>query len=147
MKIAVLYGTTRGSTARIVSNLAKFVKFSFDAYNVKEIKDLKLIEDYNLLIFFCPTYGDMEPQEDIENFLMRFNIDMSEKYFAVCRIGTYEGYDLFEPSCGRIVRVEMLNRGGIEIIQPISIDSLPGIDQIALGRWFVLLDEWVKNNV
>lgn len=148
MNIAVLYGTTRGSTGRLAKDMKDYLSFPYDIYNVKDVNRLDQLADYDFFLFLCPTYGDTEPQEDIENFLLKFDMDMTGKYFAICRIGTYEGYDSFEPSCGRIVRSVMLEHHAFEAVPPISVDSLPGIDMRAVEHWCRdHLNPWVASHV
>ena len=47
--------------------------------------DSKRLVEYDLLAFFCPTYGDEELQDDFETFLIRFDLDLTGKHFVICK--------------------------------------------------------------
>ena len=80
--IVILYGSTYGTTKRIVKKVSKDLNIS-TFYDVKKLKDHSILKDFILLIFFCPTYGDEELQEDIEQFLLEFKKSPKNKYFLI----------------------------------------------------------------
>jgi flavodoxin len=141
MKTIILYGSTRGSTERVVKALSKYLSFSYEVRNVKLLQNSDVLNQYDLLIFFAPTYGDEELQDDMENFLSICNNDLSGKFYAICELGNYYGYDDFSFGAMRIIshKLDILNAK--QFIQPLSMDSLPKKDWDALERWCFLLNE------
>src|SRR5581483_9353256 len=83
MKAALLYATTFGKTRRVVTEVTRQLEFAVDVYDVKDMSR-PLDDSYDLLLWFCPTYGDEELQEDMESFLAEFHPDLSAKKFCVC---------------------------------------------------------------
>lgn len=142
MKTAVLYGSTRGTVRRLVGTLGNFFHFSYDLFDVKNLQDTSILQAYDLLIFITPTYGDCEPQEDIEDFTLRLNAPLSGRYFAIMVLGTYEGYDFLFPDGGRILREELRARGLKEAIGLGCVDAMPGYNEKVAAQWCRDLDAW-----
>ena len=145
MKTLVLFGSTRRSTSQVVNRLPDYLDFEFDVKNVKELKETSLLKDYELLLFFAPTYGDGELQQDMEDFLRRLNDDLSGKSFAICELGNYYGYDDFAHGAMPIIRSHLLLHQASELVPPVSIDSLPKKDWDNLKAWCGLLNRAQAN--
>lgn len=141
MKALILYGSNHGSTKRIVEKLIDYLKFPFDIINVKDFTDYELLKQYNLLLFFAPTYGDEELQQDMEDFLVAFPYSLSNHQVAVCEIGNYEGYDLFSFGASKIMDYHMEKLNAHEIVPSLSMDSLPKKDWNILERWCNLIND------
>lgn len=145
MKATLLYATTYGKTRRVVTEVTRQLEFAVDVYNVKEI-ELPLSSSYELLVLFCPTYGDEELQDDMEQFLVRFQPNLSGKKFCVCELGNYYGYDDFQFGAMRIIRSHLLALRATEIFEPLSLDSYPRVPWNHLSDWVKRLNQAVKEN-
>jgi flavodoxin len=141
MKTIILYGSTRGSTERVVEALSKYLTFYYEIKNVKSLQSSEILNQYDLLIFFSPTYGDEELQDDMEKFLSICNNDLSNKFYAICELGNYYGYDDFSFGAMKIIRRKLDALNAKQLIQPLSMDSLPKKDWNALEKWCQLLNE------
>ena len=138
MKAAILYASSHGRTRKVLSEVLQHLAIRPDVYGVKEGVAQERLADYELLVFLCPTYGDEELQDDMENFLDGFTLDLSGKRFAICELGNYYGYDDFSFGAMRIIRRRLLELRGTELCEPLSLDSFPKT------AWGHLLD-WVKH--
>jgi flavodoxin len=139
----VVYGSSRGSTRRIVSRLGEAFHFPFDTFDVRDVPDPAALLAYDFLVFFCPTYGDDEVQDDVEAFLQRPGLRLDGRPFAICAPGSYDGYGFFSPAAGRILRAELLDRGGVEAVPLLALDAMPVVDRPRLDEWCRLVDAWV----
>jgi flavodoxin len=145
MKAALLYATTFGKTRRVVSEVARQLEFAVDIYDVKHV-DPPIADSYELLLWFCPTYGDEELQEDMESFLLRFHPDLSTKKFCVCELGNYYGYDNFQFGALRIIRNHLLALRASEICEPLSLDSHPHVPWDHVSDWVKQLNRVVQEH-
>ena len=135
MNAVVLYGSSRGSTRKVVARLSDYFDFPFKVFDVKQVEDTRVLDPYDLFLFFSPTYGDAELQPDMEKFIACFKLDMSNKYYAICELGNYYGYDDFEFGAMKIIRYHLDKLHGKELAKPLSMDSLPQKDWEALAAW------------
>jgi len=140
MKTLVLFGSTRSSTKRIVESLGNYFSFQYDVVNVIDSPSNNTLQKYDLLLFFSPTYGDEELQEDMENFLVNYKGDLSSKYYAICEVGNYHGYDDFSYGAMPIIRKTLQSLHAEEFIDPVSVDSLPKKDWNILKCWCEVLN-------
>jgi flavodoxin len=134
MKTVVLYASSHGSTRRVVKTLAETAQFPFDCFDVKSLKDASSTDKYELFLFFCPTYGNEELQQDMERFIIDFKLDMSSKYYAICELGNYYGYET-DFGAMKIIRHHLEKLCGKELVSPLSMDSLPKKDWKAFATW------------
>ena len=141
MKTAILYASSHGRTRKVVSEAVAQLSVRPDVFDVKDVTDPEFLKSYDVLLLFCPTYGDEELQPDMESFLQRFDLDLSGRRFAVCELGNYYGYDDFSFGAGRIIRETLLGRGAEEFCEPLSLDSMPRLNREHLLSWIRLLDE------
>jgi flavodoxin len=144
MKTVVLFASSRGSTRRVVKRLDEILEFSFDCFDVKSLKDSSSLEKYELLLFFCPTYGNEELPLDMERFIVNFKLDMSSKYYTICELGNYYGYET-DFGAMKIIRYHLEKLCGKEILSPLSMDSLPKKDWMALATWCGKLNKIVRD--
>lgn len=135
MKTAIVYGSTHGRTAKVTDTIARELKMPPDIFRAKEITDAAVFEPYDLLLFCCPTYGDEELQVDMEDFLLRVELKLAGKLFAICELGSYYGYDDFSFGAMRVIRGRLLEAGGTEVCQPLSLDSFPKVNWDHLLTW------------
>ena len=140
MKTVVLYASSHGSTRRVVKTLAEKVTFSFDCFDVKSLTDTRSIDQYDVFLFFSPTYGNEELQQDMERFIVNFKLDMSRKYYAICELGNYYGYEA-DFGAMKIIRHHLEQLCGKELVSPLSMDSLPKKDWKAFATWCRKLNE------
>ena len=129
----------------VVRRLEDYLSFEFKAVDVARLTDARILEEYELLLFFAPTYGDGELQQDMEDFLQRLDQALPDKHFAVCELGNYYGYDDFAHGAMPIIRDALLELKAKELIAPVSIDSLPKKDWENLKRWCDLLNQVVAD--
>jgi flavodoxin len=133
-EVVVLYASTHGTTRAVVKRLAELAQFQFDSFDVKDIDDAAVLRQYRLFLFFAPTYGNEELQPDMERFLINVPLDMSDKWYAVCELGNYYGFDK-EFGALKIIRHHLQRWCGKELIGPLSMDTLPKKDWQALTTW------------
>jgi flavodoxin len=138
MKAAILYASSHGRTRKVLGEVLQHLAIRPDVFDVKEGLKPPQLADYDLLVFLCPTYGDEELQDDMENFLDDFTLDLAGKQFAICELGNYYGYDDFSFGAMRIIRRRLIELRGTELCEPLSLDSFPKT------AWGHLLD-WVKH--
>jgi flavodoxin len=143
MKTVVLYASSHGSTRRVVKTLAETVKFSFDCFDVKGLTDSSVMDKYDVFLFFCPTYGNEELQQDMERFIIDFRLDMSRKYYAICELGNYYGYEA-DFGAMKIIRHHLEKLCGRELVSPLSMDSLPKKDWKAFATWCGILNDRLR---
>ena len=143
-KIAVLYGSSRGTTRRIVEGLAAHFHFDYEVYDLRDPLPPGALDRHELLLFFAPTYGDDEAQEDVEDFLRGLDADLRGHFFALCCPGSSDGYGYFEPGCARILRACLLERGAQEALDAACLDAMPRLDRKLLERWCQTVDRWVE---
>lgn len=89
---------------------------------------------YELFLFFSPTYGNEELQQDMERFIVDFKLDMTGKYYAICELGNYYGYEA-DFGAMKIIRHHLEKLRGKEFVSPLSMDSLPKKDWVAFATW------------
>jgi flavodoxin len=134
LKIVVLYASRNGSTRRVVKRLAQLLCFSFDCFDVKAAPTASALARYDVFLFFSPTYGNEELPQDMEQFIVNFRLDLSQKRYAICELGNYYGYDR-DFGAMKIIRHHLERLHGLELIRPLSMDSLPRKDWKALSTW------------
>ena len=144
MNSLVLYGSSHGTTKNIVKNLGKFFSFKFDVFNVKGLDPIVLLQ-YDLIIFFSPTYGDEELQIDVEDFLQQIDFSLHGKLIVVIELGNYYGYEKQCFGARKILTNILTIRGAKEFYPGFSLDSLPRIDWNTFSRWADGLSERVRN--
>lgn len=135
MKSALFYSTGHGRTKRVVEEALKHLNLTPEIFSVRDLAEPPSLDDVELLLFFCPTYGDEELQEDMERFLLSFRANLSGKFFVVCELGNYYGYDDFTFGAMKIIRARLIELGGAEFASPLSLDSLPKVHMAQLIRW------------
>lgn len=143
MKTVVLYASSHGSTRRVVKTLAETVRFSFDCFDVKNLTDSSSMDKYDVFLFFSPTYGNEELQPDMEKFIVNFKLDMSSKYYAICELGNYYGYEA-DFGAMKIIRHHLEKLSGKELVGPLSMDSLPKKDWTAFATWCGKLNQTLR---
>lgn len=143
MKTILVYASqnSQGSSSRIVAELQKLLKLEFTPYNLVAEKNVSLLNEYDLLFFLTPTYGDQELQEDIENFLVSIHSGLKGKKFIIIEIGNYYGYDDYTFGSGKIIRHLLEKYHATEFCEGLSMDSLPLLDWNALNKWVKQLNE------
>jgi flavodoxin len=147
MKTALLYGSSHGKTRKVIAEVLKHLAVKPDVFDVKEGIDLQRLAEYDLLAFFCPTYGDEELQDDFENFLVGFDLDLTGKQFVICELGNYYGYDDFSFGALHIIRRRLLELNGRELCEPLSLDSFPRTHWGHLSDWVNHLNEKLHEHV
>ena len=143
--VVVLYASTYGTTRAVVKRLAELAQFPFDCFDVKDIDDAAVLQHYRLFLFFAPTYGNEELQPDMERFLINVPLDMSDKWYAVCELGNYYGFDT-EFGAMKIMRHHLQQWCGKELIGPLSMDTLPKRDWQAFTIWCERLNAVLRDH-
>ena len=145
MKIIILYGSTNGTTKRIVSQISAKIDGNSEILNVKEYSQKKYnFNEYDLLIFVSPTYGDEELQCDMELFFQDFQFDLSGKKCIICETGNYYGYDNFQFGAGKIMNYHLKKLKADLFFESLSLDTLPRIDWSHLNKWIDALNVKLK---
>lgn len=144
MKGLVVFGSTRGNTRVVVERLPSLLRFPIELVCVSELAGAEAFKPYDLLLFFASTWGDGELQVDMEHFFARPPLQLGGKHYVICELGNYYGYDDFEFGAMHIMRHHLEVAGGIELIEPFSMDSLPRKDWRGLARWCDVLSLKVR---
>lgn len=135
MKAALFYGSSNGRTLKAVNESLKRLAIVPDIFNVKDVSPSGDLSRYELLMFFCPTYGDEELQPDMEKFIRDFSQDLTGKRFVICELGNYYGYEDFSFGAMPIIRRHLIALGGEELCTPLSLDTMPRVEWTHLHRW------------
>lgn len=144
IRALAIYGSSRGNTKLIVNRLPAHFTFHVDIVEASSILDADIIIKYDLLLFFASTWGDGELQIDMENFLISNHLNLNGKPYAICELGNYYGYDDFEFGAMRIMRNQLEQWNGYELIEPFSMDTFPRKDWNSLTCWCELLNHNVE---
>jgi flavodoxin len=135
MKTVLLYASSHGRTRKVAAEAAEHLCPRPEVFNVRDLEDLAFLHAYDFFLFFCPTYGDEELQEDMETFFLRPDLDLDGKYYAICELGSYYGYDDFSFGAMRILQQLLQEKNAIELCQPLSLDSFPRTHSGHLLDW------------
>lgn len=135
MKAALLYASNYGKTRKVVEESLKRLTFKPEVFDVKTAPSLEQVADYDLLLFFSPTYGDGELQSDMEKFICHLTLDLTKKSFVICELGGYNGYEIFSFGTAAILRKCLFERGAKELFPPLSLDSLPQVHWPHFFNW------------
>ncbi len=103
-KIGIFYGSTEGNTEEVAEKIQEALGSDVaDVYNVDSATSDDL-EQYDILIFGCPTWEIGELQEDWETFIdVLDDIDFSGKKVSFFGLGDADGYpDTFVDAIGII---------------------------------------------
>jgi flavodoxin len=146
MKTALLYGSSNGRTRKAVNESLACLAVKPDVFDVKD-DQAEHVSNYDLLMFFSPTYGDEELQHDMEEFIRRFSLDLTGKQFAICELGNFYGYEDFSFGAMPILRRRLLELGGKELCSPLSLDSMPRVNWEHLKRWIEYVNGHINDNV
>lgn len=146
MKTLVVYGSTWGNTRKIVQRLPDLLTFPIDIEDVKNLADDGIFRKYDLLLFFTSTSGDQELQADMEAFVVAHPLDLRGKFYAVCEMGNYFGYDDFEFGAECILSHFLRAGGGSEFMTPFAMDTFPIRDWNGLERWCSMLNQRVGSS-
>jgi flavodoxin len=143
----IIFGSTRGNTRTVVKRMPSLLDFPVDTRDAKHGLDDASLDDYDLLLFFASTWGDGELQADMEDLLVRTPLRLNGKYYAICELGNYYGYDDFEFGATRIIRHHLELAGGRELVESFSMDSLPRKDWEGLKRWCTEINFTTKSRI
>lgn len=146
MKAALLYGSTHGRTRKVVEEILRKIAVQPDVFDVKDRPPSSRLSEYEVLLFCTPTYGDEELQDDMEEFLRTFDLDLAGKRFALVELGNYYGYDDYTFGAMSILRRRLTELHGSELCEPLSLDSLPKVNWEHLDRWVDYLNAHLKSH-
>jgi len=118
-----------------------------EVFDVKDRPSNEQLADFDLFLFFTPTYGDEELQEDMENFIEGFDLDLRGKQFVICELGNYYGYDTYSFGAMAILRQRLIKLNGREIFSPLSLDSYPKLHREHLFDWVEQLNARLEQHV
>lgn len=119
----IIYSSINGKTSLVAS-------YFDNSTNIKNNPNI----DCDLLIILCPTYGDEELPLEMEDYLFQMKI-IKMKYFVICELGNYYGYDDFTFGAGIILKKYFENLGFKEFLPMLSLDSIPRIDWNNFHKW------------
>lgn len=89
--------------------------------------------DYEFVIVVCPTYGDDELPQAMEDYLQRLTV--TGKKYTICELGNYYGYDSFHFGAAKIINKVLEGKGWVKSFPGLSLDSLPQIDWPVFDAW------------
>ena len=130
--IKTIYASNHGRSKRVANTFG-------NCHNVTDNPSL----DGEIILFICPTYGDEELPEAMENFINQITI--KNKMFCVCELGNYYGYDDFGFGAKRIIQHKLLSLDWHEFFPALSLDSMPIIDWPTLNDWKRRLENAIEN--
>lgn len=131
----LLYSSRYGRTEKVVDAAMKLLAPTPGLVNVAEGPDPQQLRDYQVALFFTPTYGDEELQDEMETFLRAIDLRLDHLKFAVCELGNYGGYDDFRFGALAILRRRLLELGAEELGTHLSLDSMPRLNWPHFERW------------
>jgi flavodoxin I len=131
----LIYGSSRGNTELVAKRFKESVDFPVDLMPAQEVRDQEVFARYRVFLFFASTWGDGELQEDMESLLVRLPISLEARHYALCELGNYYGYDDFEFGALRILSEFLQRSGGMELVEPFCMDSLPKKDWAGFEKW------------
>jgi hypothetical protein len=107
-------------------------RYGLSAISVMDDAVYAQVNKNDIVVFFCPAYGDAELPESMERFL-RWLVTRNKKYL-ICEIGNVFG---FETSFGvaKIIRCCLDEIGWEEIGPSLMLDSEPEIDWNSFETW------------
>lgn len=144
MKVVIIYATVHGRTLKVVEKSIELLDFTIDKYNISQLTE-SLLDKYDLIIIFCPTYGDQELPTEMEFFLNRFSANLEKKKFLICELGNYYGYDDFSFGALHLIRKKFLALGCKELSPHLSLDSYPRVAWQQLKNWINSIKPYIKN--
>ena len=147
MKAALLYGSSYGKTRKVIAEFLARLCLRPEVFDVKLRPTADKLAAYELFMFFAPTYGDEELQDDMEDFIVRSGFDPAGKHFVICELGNYYGYDNYAFGAMPILRKWLLQNNGREFFTPLSLDSYPKVHWEHLRDWTNQLNNRLEQDV
>lgn len=135
MKSALIFCSPHGRTRKVVEHALQELAVKPDVFDLKDAQPTDILRDYDLLLVFCPTYGDEELPEAMENYILNLKTDLTGRLFTICELGNYYGYDDYCFGAMNIIRQCLEKLGARELCSPLSFDSLPKVNWNHLSNW------------
>ncbi len=129
---------SKGRSAKIVAQkTAQYLNVDssriIDATNSVQ---LLVGKQFQHLILVCPTYGDEELEDGMENFLIANDwSSWSSLSFSVIELGLYRGYDSSLLGAARIIQTYLSRNGLSQTTSTLSLDSVPSPSESLLDQW------------
>jgi len=135
-RVAILYGskTRAGNTVQVSERLRDMLGGA-DVYHVDDVRNPALLRRYSRFIFMTPTVGNEELSEPFEALFDQVWVDFSGTFYAICELGNYYGFELFEYGAAKILHQLVRASGGQEFYPTLSLDTLPLIDWDRFNAW------------
>ena len=135
-KTAIIFGsvTRTGNTFVAADKILKLLGDA-DLYHADDIDDPGVLSAYKLFVFLTPTAGNEELAEPFERLFDREDLNFSHSEYAVCELGNYYGYDLYEYGAAKTLRRLIEGRGGRQFHPMLSLDTLPLTDWELFDGW------------
>lgn len=134
--LAILYGSkTRTGNTVVAAEKLRAVLGDADVLHAEDVHDGATLKRYKRFVFFTPTAGNEELAEAFEALFDQPWVDFSHAQYAVCELGNYYGFELFEYGAAKILHSLVQARGGREFYRTLSLDSLPLIDWQLFTAW------------
>ncbi len=122
VKAAIFYSSLHGRTRKVATEAIQRLKIQVDVFNVKDQFSKEQVVEYDLLLFFTPTYGD----EELRN---------------------YYGYDTYSFGALSILRRWFNKLNAREFFTPLSLDSFPRVNWAHFHDWIDQLNGRILSNV
>ncbi len=101
--------------------------------------------DDEIILFICPTYGDQELPEDMENFI--YSTSETNRSYVICELGNYYGYDDYNFGALKIIESRLTELKWSKFFKSLSLDSMPSINWNVFNCWKNGLDYAISNNI
>lgn len=95
MKMAIYYGSSNGNTESVAKAIRKRLggKERVAMFDVANLSSAEAMQEYDILLWGCPTWGEGDLQDDWEDFYSCLDgIDLSGKSVALFGLGDQDGY-------------------------------------------------------
>ncbi|MEI6462158.1 MAG: flavodoxin family protein [bacterium] len=129
-KIIFVYATTSGNTEWVVKSVSEAMKEAGNEVTLQRVEGAKVddLNNYDLIVLACPTYGEGQMQEYFDPFYKEFiTKKFTGKKFASIALGDSKNYDVF---CGAADRLDE----GIKAVEGVQIMPTLRIDGMVYGR-------------
>lgn len=141
MNTALIYCSPHGRTRKVVQRALEALAVQPDVYDLASAQPHEELRKYDLLIVFCPTYGDEELPEAMENYILDLKADLTGIGFILCELGNYYGYDDLSFGAKRILRRRFKELGATDVGPHLSLDSMPKVDWNRLNQWIQTVNQ------
>ncbi len=132
----ILYGTVGGTTRRVAKRLQAVLGDACAVWSAEQLLADPAGFTADDLVLCSPTYGDGELEATLERAIVAHPWQgWAGCRVAFCEIGVYTGYEEFGHGLLPILRHHFAPAGLVESFPPLSLDTVPLLDDGFVERW------------